>query len=193
KTVRSPVDLRGGGTRRRDGVGGDMTLEAIVDGKKKPTAGGALATRVRDDGVAIMTYDVPTEPINTLKRTFTNEFQAMLTEVERDAKIRAVVFISNKPDDFIAKTDIEMLKAAATAREAEALCRTGHEVIARLAGSKKPFVAAVHGAALGGGFEVALACQARVLTDDKKTVVGFPEVQLGILPGLNGLQRLAEK
>jgi 3-hydroxyacyl-CoA dehydrogenase/enoyl-CoA hydratase/3-hydroxybutyryl-CoA epimerase len=170
-----------------------MTLEAIVEAKKKVALGGALAMRVRDDGVAVVTYDVPGEPVNTLKATFTKDFQSMLSEVERDARIRAVVFVSGKPDSFIVGADIEMLKAATTAREAEALCRTGHEVIARLAASKKPFVAAVHGAALGGGFEVALACQARVLTSDEKTVVGFPEVQLGILPGLNGLERLAEK
>jgi 3-hydroxyacyl-CoA dehydrogenase / enoyl-CoA hydratase / 3-hydroxybutyryl-CoA epimerase len=171
-----------------------MTLEAIVDStKKNSTPGGALSLRVRDDGVAVVVYDVPGEPVNTLKASFSKEFQAMLSEVERDPRIEAVVLISGKPDSFIAGADIEMLKAATTAREAEALCRTGHEVVARLAGSKKPFVAAVHGAALGGGFEVALACQARVVTDDKKTVLGFPEVQLGILPGLNGLERLAEK
>jgi 3-hydroxyacyl-CoA dehydrogenase/enoyl-CoA hydratase/3-hydroxybutyryl-CoA epimerase len=170
-----------------------MTLEMIVDGKKKATAVGALAMRIRDDGVAVVTYDVPGEPVNTLKATFTKDFQAMLSEVERDARIQSVVFISGKPDSFIVGADIEMLKAASTAREAEALCRSGHEVIARLAASKKPFVAAVHGPALGGGFEVALACHARVLTVDEKTVLGFPEVQLGILPGLNGLERLAEK
>jgi 3-hydroxyacyl-CoA dehydrogenase/enoyl-CoA hydratase/3-hydroxybutyryl-CoA epimerase len=171
-----------------------MTLEAIVE--SKPRSGGltgSLALRVRDDGVAVVTYDVPGEPVNTLKATFSKEFHAMLTEVEKDPRIQAVVLVSGKPDSFIAGADIEMLKAAATAQEAEALSRTGHEVAARLADSKKPFVAAIHGAALGGGFEVALACHARVLSDDKKTALGLPEVQLGILPGINGLERLAQK
>ncbi|HEX9296052.1 MAG TPA: fatty acid oxidation complex subunit alpha FadJ, partial [Polyangiaceae bacterium] len=114
-------------------------------------------------------------------------------DIEKNERVKAAVLISGKADTFIAGADIEMLKSAATAQPAEDLCRAGHQAIARLAASTKPFVAAIHGAALGGGFEVALACQARVLSDDKKTVLGFPEVQLGLLPGLNGLQRLAEK
>jgi len=143
--------------------------------------------------VAIVTYDVPGEPVNTLKAGFSKEFEAMLADIESNARVTAAVLISGKPDTFIAGADIEMLKAATTAQDAEALCRVGHETVARLAASKKPIVAAVHGAALGGGFEVALACRARVLSDDSKTVLAFPEVQLGILPGLNGLQRLAAK
>jgi 3-hydroxyacyl-CoA dehydrogenase/enoyl-CoA hydratase/3-hydroxybutyryl-CoA epimerase len=169
-----------------------MTLEAIV-GSTKPSSEGALSFRVLSDGVAIVTYDVPGEPVNTLRASFSGEFLAMLTEVEHDQRIKAAVLVSGKPDSFIAGADIEMLKTAKTASEAEALARSGHQVVARLAGSKKPFVAAVHGATLGGGFEVALACQGLVVTDDKRTVLGFPEVQLGILPGLNGLERLAEK
>jgi 3-hydroxyacyl-CoA dehydrogenase/enoyl-CoA hydratase/3-hydroxybutyryl-CoA epimerase len=71
------------------------------------------------------------------------------------------------------------------------MCRAGHAAILKLVDCPKPVVAAVHGAALGGGFEIALACDARVLSDDRKTVLGLPEVQLGVLPGINGLQRLA--
>jgi 3-hydroxyacyl-CoA dehydrogenase/enoyl-CoA hydratase/3-hydroxybutyryl-CoA epimerase len=155
--------------------------------------GSALSMRVREGGIAVVTYDVPGEPVNTLKASFNDEFESMLSDVERDPRIKAAVLISGKPDSFIVGADIEMLKSAASAHDAEALCRKGHRTIARLAASKKPFVAAVHGAALGGGFEVALACHARVLSVDKKTVLGFPEVQLGILPGLNGLERLADK
>jgi 3-hydroxyacyl-CoA dehydrogenase / enoyl-CoA hydratase / 3-hydroxybutyryl-CoA epimerase len=153
----------------------------------------ALSVRVRDDGVAVVTYDVPGEPVNTLKASFSKEFEAMLADIEKDPRVKAAVLISGKPDTFIAGADIEMLKAAHSAHDAEALCRVGHETVGRLAASKKPIVAAVNGAALGGGFEVALACQARVLSDDSKTMLAFPEVQLGILPGLNGLQRLAAK
>jgi len=153
----------------------------------------ALAVRVRDDGIAIVTYDVPGEAVNTLRPSFSREFQAMLAQIAADARVTAAVLISGKRDTFIAGADIEMLKSAKTAGDAEAICRAGHETVARLAASPKPIVAAIHGAALGGGFEVALACQARVLSDDPKTVLGFPEVQLGLIPGLNGLQRLAEK
>jgi 3-hydroxyacyl-CoA dehydrogenase/enoyl-CoA hydratase/3-hydroxybutyryl-CoA epimerase len=150
-----------------------------------------FSVRVRDDGVAVVTYDVPGEPINVLKASFNDEFRALFADLEQSEEIKAAVLISGKTDSFIVGADIEMLKAVTTSREGEALCRTGHDTIARLVSAKKPIVAAVHGQALGGGFEVALACQGRVLTDDKKTVLGFPEMQLGLLPGLNGLQRLA--
>lgn len=151
----------------------------------------ALRLEVGADGVAVITYDVIGEAVNTLKATFAAEFTAIFDRVASDEAIVAAILISGKPDSFIAGADIEMLEAATTQEDAEALCRRGHEAIARLADSKKPVVAAVHGVALGGGFEVALACHARVLSDDKKTMLGFPEVKLGLLPGMNGLQRFA--
>jgi 3-hydroxyacyl-CoA dehydrogenase/enoyl-CoA hydratase/3-hydroxybutyryl-CoA epimerase len=172
-----------------------MTLEsAFTNGR--PTAAGpakALTLQVRDDGVAVITYDVPGESVNTLKSSFAEEFEDLISQLEGDSRIRAAVLVSGKPDSFIVGADVEMLKAAKTAKDGEELSRMGHGALARLASSKKPVVAAVHGPALGGGFEVALACQARVLTNDKKTVFAFPEVQLGLVPGANGLQRLADK
>ncbi len=152
---------------------------------------GPLSIVVRPDGVAVVTYDVPGEPVNTLKATFAAEFERTFAAIEQDPTVKAAVLISGKAAGFIAGADITMLEAAHTAGEAEALCRTGHAAMAKLADLGKPVVAAVHGAALGGGFEVALACHGRVLSDDRKTVLGLPEVQLGLLPGANGLQRLA--
>jgi 3-hydroxyacyl-CoA dehydrogenase/enoyl-CoA hydratase/3-hydroxybutyryl-CoA epimerase len=171
-----------------------MTLEAAADVRVSgPSSAKALSVRVREDGIAIVTYDVPGESVNTLKASFADEFEDLIAKIEIDGAIRAAVLVSGKPDSFIVGADIEMLKAATTAREGELLSRAGHVALARLASSKKPVVAAIHGPALGGGFEVALACTARVLSDDKKTVLGFPEVQLGLLPGADGLQRLADK
>jgi 3-hydroxyacyl-CoA dehydrogenase/enoyl-CoA hydratase/3-hydroxybutyryl-CoA epimerase len=157
------------------------------------TTASALSLRVRPDGVAVITYDVPGEPVNTLKASFTAEFDRIFAEIARDPAIKAAVLISGKPDGFIAGADISMLASLTTAAEAEAMCRKGHEAAQRVVDSPKPVVAAIHGAALGGGFEIALACHGRVLSDDRKTVLGLPEVQLGLLPGLNGLERLAEK
>jgi 3-hydroxyacyl-CoA dehydrogenase / enoyl-CoA hydratase / 3-hydroxybutyryl-CoA epimerase len=170
-----------------------MTLEASTGTRATPPQPPRVfSVRVRDDGVAMVTYDVPGEPINTLRASFNDEFRALFADLEQNEKVKAAVLISGKPDSFIVGADIEMLKSVTTAKEAEALCRAGHDTLARLTSAKKPIVAAVHGQALGGGFEVALACQGRVLSDDKKTVLGFPEMQLGLLPGLNGLQRLAQ-
>jgi 3-hydroxyacyl-CoA dehydrogenase/enoyl-CoA hydratase/3-hydroxybutyryl-CoA epimerase len=152
----------------------------------------ALSVEVRPDGVAVITYDVPGEAVNTIKATFAEEFERTFGEIASDPRVKAAVLISGKPDGFIAGADIDMLKGVKTAAEAEAMCRTGHKAVARIVDSPKPIVAAVHGAALGGGFELALACHARVLSDDKKTSLGLPEVQLGLLPGMSGLQRLAQ-
>jgi 3-hydroxyacyl-CoA dehydrogenase / enoyl-CoA hydratase / 3-hydroxybutyryl-CoA epimerase len=169
-----------------------MTLEASVGPRAAPPQPARVfSLRIREDGVAVITYDVPGEPINTLRASFNDEFRTLFSDLEQNEKVQAAVLISGKTDSFIVGADIDMLKSVTTAREGEALCRAGHDTIARLTSAKKPIVAAVHGQALGGGFEVALACQGRVLSDDKKTVLGFPEMQLGLLPGLNGLQRLA--
>ncbi len=150
-----------------------------------------LSILVREDGVAVLRYDVPGASVNTLQASFAAEFEEALDEIAQDPRIKCAILTSGKEGSFIVGADIEMLKDAKTAAEAEAICRKGHAIGARLAASPKPIVAAIHGPALGGGFEVALACQGRVVSDDRKTVLGLPEVQLGVLPGMNGLQRLA--
>jgi 3-hydroxyacyl-CoA dehydrogenase/enoyl-CoA hydratase/3-hydroxybutyryl-CoA epimerase len=150
-----------------------------------------LSLDVRPDGVAVITYDVPGEAVNTLKPSFIGDLERILPAIAEDARIKAAIIVSGKPDSFIAGADVEMLQELTTSAQAEAACRAGHQALQRIAGSPKPIVAAVHGAALGGGFEVALACHARVLSDNRRTALGLPEVQLGLLPGLNGLQRLA--
>jgi 3-hydroxyacyl-CoA dehydrogenase/enoyl-CoA hydratase/3-hydroxybutyryl-CoA epimerase len=151
----------------------------------------ALTLAVRPDGVAMITYDVVGDAMNTIKASFVEEFERVFDEVRDNSAIVAAVLISGKADSFIAGADIELIQGIETRADAEALCRAGHEAIDRLARCPKPVVAAVHGAALGGGFEVALACHARVLTDDRRTVLALPEVKLGLLPGMHGLQRLA--
>jgi 3-hydroxyacyl-CoA dehydrogenase/enoyl-CoA hydratase/3-hydroxybutyryl-CoA epimerase len=168
-----------------------MTLEAQTNAPRQ-APGSALSLQVQGD-VAIVTYDVPGEPVNTLKASFAAEFEKLIADLEGDDRVRAAVLVSGKPDTFIAGADIDMLKSAKTAKDAEELSRLAQRALGRLASCRKPVVAAVHGPALGGGFEVVLACHGRVLTSDKKTVVGFPEVQLGVIPGGDGLQRLADK
>ncbi|WP_437938008.1 fatty acid oxidation complex subunit alpha FadJ [Sorangium sp. So ce341] len=160
---------------------------------QSPAAKSPVSLEVRPDGVAVVTYDVPGEAVNTLKPTFTGDLERIMGQIASNPLIKAAILVSGKADTWIAGADIEMLKSVTTAAQAEAMCRAGHEAILRLVRSPKPIVAAIHGAALGGGLEVALACHARVLSDDKKTVLGLPEVQLGLLPGINGLQRLAER
>jgi 3-hydroxyacyl-CoA dehydrogenase/enoyl-CoA hydratase/3-hydroxybutyryl-CoA epimerase len=147
-------------------------------------------TLIVEQGVAIITYDQPSSPVNTLNSRVGSVFERMFTRIEQDASIAGAVLVSGKGDTWIAGADIEELTRIDTAAQGEALSRGGHQLLDRLAALSKPVVAAIHGAALGGGLEVALACRYRVATEHAKTVLALPEVQLGLIPGAGGTQRL---
>jgi 3-hydroxyacyl-CoA dehydrogenase/enoyl-CoA hydratase/3-hydroxybutyryl-CoA epimerase len=141
-------------------------------------------------GVAIVTYDQPSSPVNTLNSRVGPVFERIFARIEQDGSIVGAVLVSGKHDTWIAGADIEELTRIELAAQGEALSRGGHALLDRLAALTKPVVAAIHGAALGGGLEVALACRYRVATDHAKTVLALPEVQLGLIPGAGGTQRL---
>ncbi|MBO1272591.1 fatty acid oxidation complex subunit alpha FadJ [Shewanella sp. 4t3-1-2LB] len=145
---------------------------------------------VRDDGIAVMTMDVPGETMNTLRAEFVPEMTELLAQIRADQRIKGLVVISGKKDSFVAGADIAMLDACDTRDKASELSAAGHQVFGELEKLEIPVVAAIHGACLGGGLELALACHKRVCTDDGKTMLGLPEVQLGLLPGSGGTQRL---
>jgi 3-hydroxyacyl-CoA dehydrogenase/enoyl-CoA hydratase/3-hydroxybutyryl-CoA epimerase len=147
---------------------------------------------VRGDGIAVLTVDDPREPVNTLTRDLAEQLDALVDRVARDPAIKGAVIASAKKD-FVVGANIDMLKAVKLASDAEAMGRGMAELLGKVASLEKPFVAAVHGAALGGGFEVALACDAIVASDDPSTGVGLPEVQLGLIPAGNGMLRLAAR
>lgn len=149
-----------------------------------------LGIEQRPDGVAVVRMDVPGETMNTLQGNFAAEFAQVFDDLDKSSEVRAVVFTSGKPDSFIAGADIRMIQAVKSAAEAAELSRTGQRAMARVASFRVPVVAAIHGACLGGGLETALACHARIASDDKKTKLGLPEVQLGLLPAAAGTQRL---
>lgn len=150
----------------------------------------AFTLTERLDNVAVITIDVPGEKMNTLKAEFGVQVRAILKHIRDNKALRGVVFISAKPDNFIAGADINMIGGCKTAQEAEALARQGQQIMAEIHALPIPVIAAIHGACLGGGLELALACHSRICSDDPKTVLGLPEVQLGLLPGSGGTQRL---
>ncbi|WP_248346349.1 fatty acid oxidation complex subunit alpha FadJ [Anaeromyxobacter paludicola] len=149
------------------------------------------AFQVEAEGVvAVVRFDLPGEPVNTLSPEVGAEFDAVLRRLERDETVRAVVLLSGKPDGFIAGAKIDLVQGARSAVEGEALARTAQAGFDRLERFRKPVVAAIHGACLGGGLEWALACHWRIASDDPRTRLGVPEVQLGLIPGAGGTQRL---
>lgn len=153
------------------------------------TAGGYYSIE-KHGNVAVVTLDSKSEKVNTLSSKMMEDFQSMMDTIEGDDSIKAAVVISGKPDSFIAGADISELSRVKEAADGTALSQAGQKALDRLANSKKPFVAAINGACLGGGLEFALACQYRIASSSKKTQLGLPEVKLGLLPGAGGTQRL---
>jgi 3-hydroxyacyl-CoA dehydrogenase/enoyl-CoA hydratase/3-hydroxybutyryl-CoA epimerase len=151
---------------------------------------GALTTEITPEGVAVLTFDLPNEPVNKLNAAVKDEFDETFARLEQDSTVRAIVLISGKPDIFIAGADIEEFLAVETAKDAETMSREGQKMLDRLERLSKPVVFAIHGVCLGGGTETALAAHYRIGTDHPKTVLALPEVMLGLIPGGGGTQRL---
>jgi 3-hydroxyacyl-CoA dehydrogenase/enoyl-CoA hydratase/3-hydroxybutyryl-CoA epimerase len=141
----------------------------------------------RADGVHILHIDVVASSVNVLSTPVLDELDSLLAELEADPP-KALVIASAKPTGFIAGADIKEFTAFDTEEEARAHIARGQGVINRLANLQFPTLARIHGIALGGGLELALACRYRVARDDAR--LGFPEVLLGIHPGFGGTVRL---
>ncbi|WP_432692756.1 fatty acid oxidation complex subunit alpha FadJ [Morganella morganii] len=150
----------------------------------------AFRLTVRPDHTGVITIDVPGEKVNTLKAEFAEQFEAVLRDARKIPGLRAMVIISGKPDTFIAGADIHMIAGCTEASQAQALSESGQRLFNLIENYPLPVVAAIHGSCLGGGLELAMACRSRVVTDSDKTRLGLPEVQLGLLPGSGGTQRL---
>jgi 3-hydroxyacyl-CoA dehydrogenase/enoyl-CoA hydratase/3-hydroxybutyryl-CoA epimerase len=146
-----------------------------------------------EQDVLFVTIDRPGESINTLTTSLAGEFEGVFLRVHDDSLIKGIVLISGKPDSFIAGADVEQFLEIRTAAEAERIARMGQDMLTRLEALRVPTVAAIHGACLGGGLEIALACRYRICTDHAKTTLAQPEVQLGLIPGLGGTQRLPQR
>ena len=149
-----------------------------------------FTTTMNDDNIAIISMDVVGEKMNTLRAEFGDEMTSVLDELDANPALKGVVVISGKPDNFIAGADITMLDSCQSRDDVLAISTMGQRMFERIENMKVPVVAAINGPCLGGGLELAMACHARVCTNDPKTVLGLPEVQLGLLPGSGGTQRL---
>ncbi|HDM8135221.1 TPA: fatty acid oxidation complex subunit alpha FadJ [Vibrio harveyi] len=150
----------------------------------------AFSLKIDEQNIAWLAIDVPNEKMNTLQAAFADEMKEIFAQLKDTSGVKGMIIHSLKPDNFVAGADVRMLEACTTASEAEALAKQGQELFQQLSDLPYPVVAAIHGPCLGGGLELALACDYRVCTDSDKTRLGLPEVQLGLLPGSGGTQRL---
>lgn len=150
----------------------------------------AFTLEIRDDLVAVLHIDVPGESMNTLKMSFADEVTEALNQLEQRRDLKGLVLISDKPGSFVAGADISMIDQFTSAADTESVARQGQAMFDRIEQLPMPVVAAIDGVCLGGGLELAMACHYRISSDSGKTVFGLPEVQLGLLPGSSGTQRL---
>src|SRR3954451_16762495 len=144
-----------------------------------------------EDGIVTLILDDPEQSANTMNAAYGASIRAAVDRLEAEKDSIAGVVITSAKKTFFAGGDLKDLKKVTpeTADEFGGFVREGKAVLRRLETLGKPVVAAINGAALGGGFEITLACHHRIVVDDPKAVVGFPEVQLGLLPGAGGVVR----
>jgi enoyl-CoA hydratase/carnithine racemase len=145
----------------------------------------------RPDGVAVLTFDQPGGRANVLTTQMWADFEAAVDTVAADPGACGLVLASAKPGVFIAGADLKLLADATPGDPAvRAFIEHGLRVLAKLETLPCPTCAAIDGAALGGGLEVALACDFRVCGANPKVRLGLPETTLGLIPGWGGTQRL---
>ncbi|HVO32015.1 MAG TPA: enoyl-CoA hydratase-related protein, partial [bacterium] len=150
----------------------------------------APATMTIEDGIATIVLDDTSKKVNTLSSKLFEFFDETVRALGSKKDLKGVVIVSGKPDGFVAGADIEELQNFNARHEFLELVRRAHTLLNKFEALPIPTVAAINGAALGGGLELALACKYRIATEDKKTKLGLPEVQLGLIPGAGGTQRL---
>lgn len=148
----------------------------------------------RPDGVVIITIDLPDRSVNVFTPTFVQDLEAAVEQVLGDTQTVGAVITSGK-SSFIVGADLNELVRAyrpdLTPAQASHRFDRENALMRRIENGGKPFACAINGLALGGGLELALACHYRVLSDDAKTLIGLPEVSVGLLPAGGGTQRLS--
>src|SRR6516164_5184929 len=156
------------------------------------------------DGIALLTWDVPDRSMNVITLQGIDELSAIVEELAADAAIKGVVITSAK-EAFCAGADLTLLESLGRTfatlvkeqGEEQAAARLFEEsrklslLYRRLETCGKPWVAAINGTAVGGGFELALACHYRIAAQNPKTRLGLPEIKVGLFPGAGGTTRIA--
>src|SRR5205823_10696428 len=145
---------------------------------------------IGNDRVCILTFDRPESGANIFDAATMKELDEHVDAIERDESLRGLIITSAKKSIFIAGADLKTLLQQAPTGEMRGFIAEGQRVFNRIAALKIPTVAAIHGACAGGGYEVTLACDWRVASDDPATRIGLPDTTLGLIPAWGGSTRL---
>ena len=154
------------------------------------TASSMIRREIGNDKVCVLTFDRPESGANIFDAATLNELNEHLDAIEKDASLSGLIITSGKKSIFIAGADLKTLLKQAETGELREFIAEGQRIFNRLAALQIPSVAAIHGACAGGGYEVTLACDYRVASDDPSTRIGLPETTLGLVPAWGGSTRL---
>src|SRR5208283_5402250 len=149
-----------------------------------------IQREVSDSRIAILTFDRPDSTANIFDELTLHELGEHLNFLESEKGLKGLIIRSAKPKIFIAGADLNSFTQDMSAEHIAVLIERGQQAFDRIASLPYPTVATIHGVALGGGFEIALACDYRIASSDSATKVGLPETNLGILPTWGGSTRL---
>lgn len=142
------------------------------------------------DDILLVTIDRPGKSVNAFSQAVIAQLDELIDRIEHESGLRGVFFQSGKKGSFIVGADVEEMKEIHGPEQARSFSERGQRVFERLARLRVPTVALISGPCLGGGLEFALACRFRLTDDSRKTVLGLPEVKLGLVPGWGGTVRL---
>ena len=155
------------------------------------TQGKYSAFRIEREGdLAIIWFDLPGEKVNKFSSSVMMEFASIVDEMERSSDTKRIVLASGKPSIFIAGADVSEFSKAKSPEQAKEYTRFGQQTFHRFSKLPQVRVAAINGACLGGGCEVAISCDWRVMSDSPKAQIGLPETKLGIFPAWGGTTKL---
>ena len=149
-----------------------------------------IRREIGQDHICVLTFDRPDSGANIFDAATLDELNEHLDFIEQEASLSGLILASAKKSIFVAGADLKTLLRQAQTGEMRAFIAKGQQIFTRLADLKIPTVAAIHGASAGGGYEVALACDYRVASDDPATRIGLPETTLGLIPAWGGCTRL---
>jgi len=167
-----------------------MDLSGFPIPENAPPTGACIQVERPESGLAVVRFMSPHRSFPVLDAPLLRDLEAVITELEREPDLRGVIFAGRRVDQFLAGADVEAIAKITNPAVIQRAVRAVHDLFGRIARLKATTVAAVGGPVPGGAYELSLACDWIVATDDEKTRIGLPETQLGIIPGWGGSHRL---
>ncbi|HJT16331.1 MAG TPA: enoyl-CoA hydratase-related protein, partial [Thermoanaerobaculia bacterium] len=166
-------------------------MTAVAEPPRPAEAGRHTAFRIERDGdLAILWFDLPGEKVNKFSSSVMMEFAGIVDEMARATDIKRIILASGKPSIFIAGADVSEFSKATSPEQAKEYTRFGQQTFHRFSKLPQVTVAAINGACLGGGCEISISCDWRVMSDSPKARIGLPETRLGIFPAWGGTTKL---